>query len=113
MTMVLFLWPMGVRNAQDAATATAIRNESGLASRRVAISTAIGAAISAVATLFNTSERVMVTSISMVRTATVGRPVVHSTMALATSVVPPLVSSAVPIGIMEPSSTITGHSTES
>jgi len=34
---VLFLCPMGVRNAQEAATATAIRNESGLASSRVAI----------------------------------------------------------------------------
>src|SRR5210317_361936 len=112
MTMVLFLWPMGVRNAQDAATATAIRNESGLASSRVAISMPMGAAISAVATLFNTSERVMVTSIRMVSTATVGQPAVQSTIALATRVLPPLFSRAAPIGIIEPRRTITGHSTE-
>src|SRR5210317_1303544 len=112
MTMVLFLWPMGVRNAQDAATATAIRNESGLASRRVAISMAIGAAISAVATLLKTSERVMVRSIRTVGTAAVGQPAVQSTIVLATRVVPPLSSKAVPIGIIEPRRTITGHSTE-
>ena len=48
MMIVLFLCPMGVRNAHEAATATPIRNGSGFTLSRPAISTAIGAAITAV-----------------------------------------------------------------
>ncbi len=52
------------------------------------------------------------TIIKMPRTATVGRFSDQSTIVLAMSAVPPLCSSAVPIGIKHPSSTITGHSTD-
>ena len=65
---MLFLCPMGVRNAQDAPTATAIRNGSGLTPSLLAMSTAMGAEITAVAVLLSTSDRVITTIIRMVRT---------------------------------------------
>ena len=64
MMSVLFLCPIGVKNAQDAATATPIKNGSGLTPSRPAISTAIGAAMTAVAVLFMTSDKVIVTAIN-------------------------------------------------
>ncbi len=68
MMSVLFLWPMGVRNAQEAATATAIRNGSALTPSRAATSRATGAAMTAVAVLFMTSDSVIVTIMSNVST---------------------------------------------
>ena len=111
--IVLFLCPIGVRNAHDAATATAIRNGSGLTPSWCAMSTPIGAAMSAVATLLSTSERLIVTIINAARTATTGNPAVQLTIVLAMSAVPPLDSNAVPIGINDPSKMMTGHSTDS
>ena len=74
---------------------------------------AIGAAITAVAVLFMMSDRVMVTTINRVSTTQGAAPSVTSTIAWATTAVPPLASSAVPIGIIEPSRTMTGHSIDS
>ena len=77
------------------------------------MSTPIGAAIRAVATLLSTSERVMVTTIRIASTTLPATPASPSTMACAISAVPPLASRAAPMGSSEPSSTITGHSTDS
>ncbi len=113
MIKVLFLCPIGVRKAHEAATATPIRKGSGLTCSVLAMSRAIGAEITAVAVLFITSDRVMVTTISKASTAGAGRSPARPTMPRAISAVPPLASSAAPIGIIEPSSTMTGHSTDS
>ena len=102
-----------MRNALDAATATAIRNGSGFTPSRDAISTATGAAITAVAVLFMTSDKVIVTMISRVRTTAGENPDASETIPSAISVVPPVACNAAPIGIMLPSSTMTGHSTDS
>src|SRR5210317_1850804 len=109
---VLFLWPIGVRKAHDAATATPIRNGSGLTLRRAAISIAMGAAMTAVAVLFMTSDNVIVTITRSVKTTTGENPADKSTMLPAINAVPPVDCSAPPIGIMEPSRTMTGHSTD-
>ena len=112
MIRVLFLWPIGVRKAQLAATATVIRKGSGLTPRLSAILTATGAAMTAVATLFMMSESVIVTTISTVRMAQAGQPAVWATMVSAISLVPPEFSRAMPSGINEASNTMTGHSIE-
>ena len=101
---------MGVRNALDAATATAIRNGSGETSRLAAIWMPTGAATMVVAVLFSTSDRVIVTSISTVSTTHAGSPWANPTSAPAISSVPPELSSAAPNGIIDPSKTTTGHS---
>ena len=71
-----------------------------------------GAATIAVAVLFSTSDSVIVTTISTVRIAQAGQPPVSADQrpgdqrgAARAS------SSAAPSGIIEPSSTTTGHST--
>ena len=110
---VLFLWPIGVKKAQDAPIATPIRYESGLTLRRCAISTATGAAIIAVATLFITSESVMVTMISKTKISTGENNSDKPTKLDAINAVPPVASKALPIGIIEPKRTITGHSMDS
>jgi hypothetical protein len=78
---VLFLCPIGVRNAAEAATATAIRNGSGLTARRSAMVIATGAATMAVAVLLRMSDSVIVTTISTVRIAQAGQPSVSVTSA--------------------------------
>ncbi len=77
------------------------------------MSTAIGAAMTAVAVLFMTSDSVIVTTTRSSNTNPADSPADRSTMPPAISAVPPVASSALPIGIMDPSSTMTGHSTES
>jgi hypothetical protein len=103
---------MGVRKAAEAATATAIRNGSGLTSSVSAMVIATGAATIAVAVLLSMSDSVIVTTISTVRIAQAGQPSVRSRPS-AISAVPPEVSSAAPSGIIEPRSTTTGHSIRS
>ena len=110
---VFSLDPKATLHALDAATATPIKNGSGLTSSRAAISIAMGAAITAVAVLFMTSESVIVTTTSKVSTTTGEKPAEISTIPPAMSAVPPVACSAPPIGIMHPNSTMTGHSTES
>ena len=58
--MVLFLCPIGVRKAQDADTATAIRNVSAFKFSVCASCMLIGAITKVVAVLFKTSDSVMV-----------------------------------------------------
>ena len=77
------------------------------------MSTATGAAMTAVAVLFMTSDNVIVTMISRVRTKAGDSPEDSVTIPSAISDVPPVDCSALPIGIIEPSRTITGHSIES
>ena len=76
MINVLFLCPIGVKNAQDAATATHIKNGSAFTPRLSAMSIAIGAAITAVAVLFMTSDSVIVTIIRTVSTTIADEPAV-------------------------------------
>ena len=64
---------MGVRNAQDAPTATDIRKGSGLRFMALAMPTDMGAMIRAVAALFITSERHMVIAITRARVAQCGK----------------------------------------
>ena len=99
-----------MRNAEEAATATAIRNGSGETPSDCAIWMPTGAATMVVAVLLSTSDSDMVTTIRTVRTTQAGSPSVSPTSAPAINSVPPEVSSAAPSGIIEPKSTITGHS---
>jgi len=94
MMIVLFLCPIGVRKAHEAATATAIRKGSGLTPRLPAICTEMGAAIRQVATLFRKSDRVMVTIISTVSVTQAGAPAVRATMPSAISWALPAFSKA-------------------
>ncbi len=110
---MLFWWPIGVRKAQEAPTATAIRKLSGLTARRSAMPTEIGAMTTAVAALFMMSDSVMVTISTSVSSSAAGKPAAMSTSPLAISAVAPLASSAPPTGIIAPSSTMTGQSTDS
>ena len=64
--MALHWCPMGVRNAHDAPTATAIKNGSGCRPRVSEMPTAIGAMMNAVAALLMMSERHMVTIMTRV-----------------------------------------------
>ena len=80
---------------------------------RLAISIAIGAAMTAVAVLFITSDSVIVTTTSNSNTMAGEKPDDTSTMPCAIKAVPPVSCNAPPIGIMEPRRTITGHSIES
>ena len=64
----------------------------------------------AVAVLFSTSLSVMVTTMSSVSVPQAGQPALIDTSPCARSSVPPDASSAAPRGIIEPSSTTTGHS---
>jgi len=65
---------MGVRKAQEAPTATAIRNGSILTPNEIAIPDAIGAIISAVAALLITSERHIVIIIIIANINQWGKP---------------------------------------
>ena len=65
---------MGVRKAQDEATATAIRNGSGEASRDRAMEIPTGPATMAVAVLFSMSDSDMVTTISSSSATQAGAP---------------------------------------
>ncbi len=64
--MALHWCPMGVRNAHDAPTATAIKNGSGCRPSVPEMPTAIGAMMNAVAALLMMSERHMVTIMTRV-----------------------------------------------
>src|SRR5680860_1906826 len=97
---VLFLWAIGVMKAQEAAIATAIRKASEFTLSLSAISMAIGAPITAVAVLFKTSDRLMITTIRTVSTTAGANPSVNRTMLVAISSVPPELSSATPNGCL-------------
>ena len=73
----------------------------------------MGAAIKAVATLLSMSDSVIVTTMMMTNINTTDSPSVHSIMVFAINSAAPLLSSAIPIGISEPSNTMTGHSIDS
>jgi len=81
-----------------AATATPMRNGSASAPSSTAISTAIGAAMTAVAVLFMMSDRVMVTTISSARTRAGDQPAASVTMPSAMIDVAPVVSRAATCG---------------
>ena len=70
----------------------------------------IGAVMIAVAVLFMTSDRVIVSTINRASTKTGEKPSDKLMMPPAINAVPPLDSSALPIGIMLPSRMMTGHS---
>ncbi len=108
---MLFWWPMGVRKAQEAPTATAMRKGSGLTPMRAAMPAATGAATTAVAALFMTSERVIVSTSKSASSTTGETSPPRARSASAMSAVPPVSSSALPTGIMAPKSTITDQST--
>ena len=102
---------MGVRKAQEAATATAIRNGSADTPSRSDNVIAIGAMTTAVAALFMMSDSVMVTTMISTSTRTGPAPDASARMASAISAVAPVVCSAWPTGMSAPNSTMTGQST--
>ncbi|MNT44817.1 hypothetical protein D3C72_1813590 [compost metagenome] len=104
---------MGVRNEQDAPIATAISSASGLTPSWLAALKAIGHITAAVAALFMTSERVMVTSNSRVSTITGWPWAILSISSRASRSAAPLLDMAPATGIRAPSRTITGQSMDS
>ncbi len=98
---------MGVRKAQDAPIATAIRNGSTDASMPRARLIATGAARTAAAALLTTLEISITATISSASVAAGGSEWSTDSRASAISCEPPLVSSAWPTGSMAATSTMT------
>jgi|GEM_PF-2742010 len=101
---------MGVRKAQEAPIATAIRKGSTEASMPRARLIATGAASTAAAALLTTLEISITATISSARVAAAGNDCPSSSRASAISCEPPVVSSAWPTGSIAATSTITGMS---
>ena len=101
MTRVLFWWPMGVRKEQEAPTLTVIRKVSGFRCMAWAMPTAMGAIITAVATLFMMSDRVMVRISSIASMYTASRLPARDKPQFVMMSEAPVVCRALPRGIME------------